>query len=337
MGTAMTTIPLPHIRSIGFTCRDGESLAAFYCDQLGFQRGKHWTIDGGVYAALLGLPGSRLQLQQLHVGQETLELTQVLELGPGLRPGRPIPTDSRSCDLWFQHICLVVADLAAVSGPIEADVAGGRLKQISSAPQTLPEWNQAAAGIQAYKFHDPEDHCLELLQFPADKGDAHWHAAARAAALRKDSPLLGIDHSAIANADTARSCRFYEELLGLRLGGDGVNSGIEQDRLDGLEGTRVHITGHRCGSGPGIECLDYRQPTGGRPMPADRSAADTAHWQIRMAVSDLEAIAAQVESFGGQRLSEPLELEPELAGQLGFRRAMQIRDPDGHALQLVSD
>jgi predicted enzyme related to lactoylglutathione lyase len=56
-----------------------------------------------------------------------------------------------------------------------------------------------------------------------------------------------------------------------------------------------------------------------------------------MAVSDLEAIAAQLESFGGRCLSGPLALEPELAAQLGFSRALQIRDPDGHALQLVSD
>ena len=337
MSTTLPPTALPHIRSIGFSCRDADSLATFYCEQLGFQRGKRATINGGAYAALLGLPNSQLQLQQLHIGQETLELTQVLELGPGLQPGQPIPADSRSCDLWFQHICLVVADMAAAAGPIEAAVAAGTLLPISSAPQTLPSWNQAAAGIQAYKFHDPEGHCLELLQFPADKGDARWHEQARAATALGDSPVLGIDHSAIANADTARSCRFYEELLGLQLGGDGVNSGIEQDRLDGLEGTRVHISSHRCASGAGIECLDYREPTGGRPLPTDLSAADGAHWQIRMAVSDLEAITSQLESFGGRCLSGPLELEPELATQLGFSRALQIRDPDGHALQLVSD
>ena len=115
MSTTLPPTALPHIRSIGFSCRDADSLATFYCAQLGFQRGKRATINGGAYAALLGLPNSQLQLQQLHIGQETLELTQVLELGPGLRPGQPIPADSRSCDLWFQHICLVVADMAAAA------------------------------------------------------------------------------------------------------------------------------------------------------------------------------------------------------------------------------
>ena len=323
---------LPHIRSFGFSCRDAEALAGFYERQLGFQRGATHTINGGIYAELIGLGGSQLQLISLHLGTETLELCQVLQLGPGLRPGRPIPADSRSCDLWFQHICIVVDAMERAAAPLQAAVAAGTLQPISSSPQTLPEWNRGAAGIQAYKLHDPEGHCLELLQFPADKGDARWHAPAPKAG----SPFLGIDHSAIANADTPRSCAFYEQLLGLRLGGDGVNSGIEQDHLDGLSGTEVHITSHRCPSGPGVECLNYRQPTGGRPLPADQSAADTAHWQIRLAVSDLEGIASHVETFGGQIVAGPLELEPAIAAALGFRRGLQIRDPDGHALQLVS-
>ncbi|NDG74742.1 MAG: lactoylglutathione lyase [Synechococcaceae bacterium WB8_1B_136] len=326
---------LPHIHSIGFSCGNAEQLAAFYCRELGFQLGSSLELEAGGYADLLGLPGSRLKLQRLHLGEEVLELTQVLERGRGLRAGRPIPADSRSNDLWFQHICIVVADLAAAAAPIQVLEQQGRLRAISSAPQTLPSWNQAAAGIQAYKFHDPEGHCLELLQFPTDKGDARWHQAA-AQRSANASPCLGIDHSAIANADTARSCRFYEQLLGLELGGDGVNSGIEQDHLDGLESTRVRITSHRCSSGAGVECLNYLEPANGRPMPADQSAADLAHWQIRLQVDDLEALAPQLEAHGGSAVTAgPVSLDPEQAQLLGFRHALQIRDPDGHQLQLV--
>ncbi|MFM7266750.1 MAG: VOC family protein, partial [Cyanobium sp.] len=173
-----------------------------------------------------------------------------------------------------------------------------------------------------------------LLQFPADKGEPRWHAA-DAAAL---PGLLGIDHSAIGVADSARSGRFYGDGLGLRLGGDGINQGAEQDQLDGLEGTRVRITAHRCAEGPGIECLNYQLPRGGRPMPADQGAADGAHGQIRLAVNDLEAMAAGLEAAGGRSIgSGPVTLEPALRSALGFARALQVRDPDGHALQLVSD
>jgi len=320
----------PYIRSIGFTCRDAEALASFYTSHLGCRRQECLEIEAGSYAELIGLPGSRLKLLRLKLGAEQLELLEVLELGAGLHPGRFIPADSRSNDLWFQHICVVVADMAAAAGPVQHLIQQGQLQSISSAPQTLPSWNQAAAGIQAFKFHDPEGHCLELLQFPPDKGEPRWHQAT------KGSPFLGIDHSAIANADTPRSCRFYEELLGLRLGGDGVNSGIEQDHLDGLGDTQVRITGHRCPEGAGIECLNYLQPAGGRPLPADQNSADSSHWQIRLAVDDLEGIASQLESYGGSWVSPgSVELSGEQATALGFSRALQIRDTDGHQLQIV--
>jgi catechol 2,3-dioxygenase-like lactoylglutathione lyase family enzyme len=320
----------PHIHSIGFTSRDAEALASFYTSHLGCRRQECLELEPGSYAQLIGLPGSRLKLLRLQLGAEQLELLEVLELGSGLRPGRFIPADSRSNDLWFQHICVVVADIAAAAGPVQTLIQQGQLRSISSDPQTLPGWNQAAAGIQAFKFHDPEGHCLELLQFPPDKGEPRWHQAT------KGSAFLGIDHSAIANADTPRSCRFYEELLGLRLGGDGMNSGIEQDHLDGLSDTQVRITGHRCPEGPGIECLNYLQPAGGRPLPADQNSADSAHWQIRLAVDDLEGIASQLESYGGSWVSPgSVELSGEQATAIGFSRALQIRDPDGHQLQIV--
>lgn len=321
---------MPHIRNIGFTCRDAEALASFYTSHLGCRRQECLELEAGSYAELIGLPGSRLKLLRLKLGAEQLELLEVLELGEGVRPGRSIPTDSRSNDLWFQHICIVVANMAAAATPVQALIQQGQLQSISSSPQTLPSWNKAAAGIQAFKFHDPEGHCLELLQFPQDKGEPRWHRAA------EGSAFLGIDHSAIANADTPRSCRFYEELLGLRLGGDGVNRGIEQDHLDGLSGTEVRITGHRCPEGAGIECLNYMQPMGGRALPADQSSADIAHWQIRLQMCDVEAIASQLEHLGGSWVSPGIvDLSGEQATALGFNRALQIRDPDGHQLQIV--
>lgn len=327
---------LPRILSFGFTCADAEALARFYRDRLGLERGETQEL-GGAYAALIGLPGSRLKRVVLHAGSERLELTQVLELGPGLRPGRPVPADARSNDQAFQHICLVSGDLEAAAAPLLADLAAGRLRPISTAPQTLPADNPAAAGIRAFKLRDPEGHALELLQFPSDKGEARWHCAPDQGAGCRGA-VLGIDHSAIGVVDSGRSRRFYGGLLGLRLAGDGINHGPEQDRLDGLAGTRVRITAHRCPTGPGVECLQYQAPAGGQPMPADHSCADLEHWQIRLAVTDLGAIAAGLAEAGGSASQlAPLTLEPASAQGLGFRQALQVRDPDGHTLQLVSD
>lgn len=331
--------PWPHLEAVSFSCSDADACAAFFCSQLGFRRLD--AIDPGPeYAALVGLPGARLTLVRLALGRERLELLEVQELAPGQHPGRPFPDDSRSNDLWFQHICIVVRDLTQASAGVRQAIAAGSLRPISSAPQRLPEWNTAAANIEAFKFHTPEGHCLELLGFPPDKGEARWHNQNETSSPDPAGLFLGIDHSAIGISDTARSCRFYDELLGLRLGGDGVNHGPEQDGLDGLAATQVRITGHRCPSGAGIECLDYRSPGGGRAMPANLGAQDRAHGQLRLLVGDhigaLEAIASRVGSYGGQLVSDGVvRLAPEQAAVVGFNAGLQIADPDGHRLQLV--
>ena len=148
-------------------------------------------------------------------------------------------------------------------------------------------------------------------------------------------PVLGIDHSAIGIADTAASCRFYRELLGLAAGGDGVNSGPEQDGLDGITGSRVHITGHRCPTGAGVECLDYREPPGGRPMAADQGIQDLAHWQLRLRVANLDEIRAKAQTYGGTLISPGIVELGDQAKLIGSRRALQLADPDGHRLQVL--
>lgn len=318
----------PRVLQFGFTSADAARAVDFYGQSLGFEARETLQIDGGAYGQLLGLPQGRFRLTRLQLGQETLEILEVPKAdGSGAQlPGREIPADSRSCDLWFQHLCLVTSNLDGALERLQPALESGLARAVSRGPQTLPAWNKAAAGIRAFKFRDPDGHNLELLEFPTDKGDARWHGG---------SGLLGIDHSAISISDTALSCRFYDDLLGLRLGGDGLNSGPTQDDLDNLEQTQVRITGHRCPQGPGIECLEYQPPNRGRPMPADLNPADLAHWQIRLEVDDLDPIATQLEACGGRLLSPGVVHLGDQGDALGFSRALQVADPDGHRLQLV--
>ena len=317
---------LPHIHSVGFTCRDAEALADWYGRAFGFRVREQRDHDADAVCDLVGLSGARLRRLILQLGAEQLELHQVLDPGPH-RPGRPVPAESRSNDLWFQHICLVTSDLQGVAAPIEEQIHTGALQPISSAPQRLPGWNTAAAGIVAFKFHDPDGHPLELLQFPPDKGDARWHQPSAA-------PVLGLDHSAIGIRDPERSRRFYGELLGLSHGGGGTNSGPEQDRLDGLQGTQVQIDAWRPPQGMGIESLAYRTPGGGRPQPADHGFQDLSHWQLQLEVNDLEDIGARAGACGGTLISPGvISLGESLPP---WRLGLQLADPDGHRLQVVS-
>jgi len=130
----------------------------------------------------------------LGLGRETIVLVP--------SAGRPIPLDSRSNDRWFQHLAIVVSDIERAYAVVRQ--AGGR--PISTGPQLLPAWNPNAGGIRAVYFRDPDDHPLELIQFPPGKGDPRWQD--------KDHLFLGIDHSAVAAGDTERSLAFYRDRLG---------------------------------------------------------------------------------------------------------------------------
>src|SRR5262249_61461516 len=108
----------------------------------------------------------------------------------------------------FSQRALVVSALVGAYDRLR----DAHVEQISSGPQRLPDWNADAAGIEAIYFRDPDRHALELIHFPPDKGQSKWHATA-------NKLFLGIDHSAIAIADTNRSLRFYRDLLGLPIVG----------------------------------------------------------------------------------------------------------------------
>ncbi len=124
--------------------------------------------------------------------------------------------------------------------------------------------------------------------------------------------------------DTAKSLAFYRDRLGLRVAGESENYGSEQERLNAVFGAHLHITGLRAAAGPGIGFLEYLAPRDGRPFPADERANDLVHWQTRLVTRD-----AAVEKLGqGRAVAVP-------GKELGFARGLVVRDPDGHALEIV--
>jgi catechol 2,3-dioxygenase-like lactoylglutathione lyase family enzyme len=201
------------------------------------------------------------------------------------------------------------------------------VEHASPAPQRLPDWNPNAGGIRAFYFKDPDGHPLEILWFPPGKGDARWQRPG-------DQLFLGIDHTAIVVADTERSLACYRDTLGLRVVGSSENHGPEQERLNNVFGARLRITTLRAVAGPGVELLEYLTPRDGRPAPADARANDLAHWQTRLVVSDAKAAHRAVRNGAcGETISGSVVALGE--PRLGFARGTLLRDPDGHALQVV--
>jgi catechol 2,3-dioxygenase-like lactoylglutathione lyase family enzyme len=303
--------------SVALTVSDLDRSVAFYENALGFRKISEHTIADRNHDYVTGVFGTRVRSATLRLGDETIQLEQFVSPA-----GRPIPADSRSNDLWFQHFAVVVADMERA----HEHVRRFGVQSISSAPQTIPESNRAAAGIKAWKFRDPDGHPLELLWFPAGKGNPKWQDGG-------DGLFLGIDHSAITISDTERSTAFYRDLIGLAVLGGGVNSGPTQEQLDNAFGAVVRITGLRPErpEGPGLEFLQYLTPGGGRPAAVDARLNDLVATRVVIEVDDLHALADKLQRHGAAFVSPDVVT----VANRPYRHYLAVKDPDGHAVLLV--
>jgi catechol 2,3-dioxygenase-like lactoylglutathione lyase family enzyme len=274
-------------------------------------------VDGESYEHLAGVFGVRMRIARMRLGDESIKLTEFLA-----PRGKPAPTDARSNDRWFQHIAIIVSDMDRAYRRLRDH----KVQYSSPGPQLLPAWNQNAGGIRAFYFRDPDGHPLEVLAFPPDKGAAKWHVPG-------DKLFLGIDHTAIVISETEASLKFYRDRLGMEVAGESENYGPEQERLNNVFGARLHITALRAASGPGIEFLEYLTPRDGRPYPAEEKANDLIHWQTRFLGISVDEAARTLRNSQSAFVSTGAVELPD--GQAGFRKAVMIRDPDGHAIQIV--
>ncbi len=297
------------VDSVGITVNDLDRAVDFYSNVLGFERVSEAEVTGERYERLYGVFGLRLRTVTLRLGDERIELMEFLA-----PRGRPIPADSKSNDGWFQHVAIIVSDMDRAYQHLRQH----NVQHASSGPQLLPAWNPNAGGIEAFYFRDPDGNHLEVLHFPAGKGDPKWQS--------KDKLFLGIDHTAVVVADTHASLRFYRDALGLSIAGTSENYGPEQERLNNVFGARLRITALRASRGPGVELLEYLAPRTGRPMPADTQSNDDWHWQVNVTAA-LDA-GDQAIRRGHYRYVSPGPVA------LGDFTGLLIRDVDGHAVML---
>lgn len=283
------------VTRIAITVENLDSSKAFFKDVLTFMDAPAET-DGTNGKS--GLRSARLRL-----GDEIIELREFADRG------QAFPADTRSNDRWFQHIAIIVSDIDRAYARL---MENGVKAASKNGPQTLPDWNKNAAGIRAFYFRDPDNHFLEILQFPPEKGDPKWRTRASSSVGVGERPLfLGIDHTAIVVSDTDASLQFYRDQLGFKVVGGGENYGPEQENLNNVPGARLRITTLRAERGPAIEFLEYLNPRDGRPFPANAHENDLLHWEVLVTANSSK---------------------PSNELQSGTKT---IRDPDGHTLRFV--
>ena len=116
---------------LALTVARADRAAEFYAGVLQFQTLGERAVDDGA---------AHVRVVRLALGSACLELR---EYTPG---GRAKPPGERSNDLSFQHMAIVVRDMDRAYARLRA----ARVRQVSTAPQRIPGWNRAAAGIRAF-------------------------------------------------------------------------------------------------------------------------------------------------------------------------------------------
>ena len=305
------------ISKVSITVSNLNKALFFYTEVLPFKETKRYSLSGPAIQRLFGIQDTTLAIEivELQLGNERIEL---MEFSTG-QLARPIPFDSKSNDLWFQHIAIVVSDM---------EQAYQRLRQhkvthVSTAPQILPDYIPAAAGIAAFYFRDQDGHNLELIYFPEGKGNPKWQKSGT-------SLFQGIDHTAIGIEETEEALDFYKDILGLKVAGNSENYGSEQEHLNQVFGARLLITGLQARAGIGLEFLDYIAPPGGRAYPVDSQATDLWHWQTSIQVKDAEAVFERVQKGNFSLISNGLIDLSDTS--LNLQKGFLVRGPDGHAL-----
>lgn len=276
---------------------DPEALAVFYRDALGF-------TDAGADPGADEVADA--QVVSLRLGNQRLDLAAAA--------GRPYPGDVPGYSPLFQHCAIIVADMAAAHARLTGHPGWHPIS--TDGPVRLPA---SSGGVTAFKFRDPEGHPLEFLAFPADAVPEAWRwSDAR-------DVCLGLDHSAISVAETARSVAFYES-LGLRVASRSLNVGPEQARLDAVADPTVEVTGLAFPDGrpPHVELLCYR----GAPAhkASDLAVDDVAATRLVIAMSDGGAVRAACAAHAER-------LVPDGSAQRAGN--VLLRDPDGHLLWLT--
>ena len=298
---------------VSLTTRDLNRSVLFYTRALGFTADGERLLAGDAFARIVGLRDAQARAVTLRLGDECVELVEFA------RKGRAYPIGSTSTDLWFQHFAIIVADMDAAYARLAKEAGWTAISD--DGPQLLPA---SSGGVTAFKFRDPDGHPLELLAFPADAAPPKWRDAAASAVF------LGVDHSAIAVADTARSEAFYVGMLGLAIGSRSVNRGPAQEHLDGTFNALVEVTALLTPNeaSPHVELLCNRVPATGRPIPVDTRPNDVAATRLVIETDDLAGFVDEAVEARLRFVSAGIVTDAD------GRASAMLHDIDGHLLLL---
>jgi catechol 2,3-dioxygenase-like lactoylglutathione lyase family enzyme len=306
---ADTQITVQQLSRIELVCRDPKKLADFYQAAFGFVETGEFSFTGPAFANSIGFPDAAAAGTALRLGQQDIDLVAIQPAG------KPYPCDIAGWNPLFQHIAIVVADMATAYARLSAVQGWSAIS--TDGPQVLPP---SSGGVRAFKFRDPDGHPLELIDFIRGSVPVEWQQ-------KSGTGCLGIDHSAISVSDSAASIAFYRR-LGLHRVAGSLNVGPEQAKLDDIAGAVVEVTalaplGQR--TGPHLELLCYRGDFESRA--SEQRPNDATATRLVFAADNTGILTALCAQNDEALVSGPVEFAD------GTSRAL-LRDPDGHLIRI---
>ena len=141
--------------------------------------------------------------------------------------------------------------------------------------------------------------------------------------------MTGIRHIGIVVSDLGRSLSFYQDVFGLEVTWDRVESGPALDSQLGLQDVEVRTVKMRGKSdSTQIELLSFRRPIAAADLPGTLTRRGLTH--IALAVPDADKVYDRLATMQQCKATAPPTLSAD-----GFAKVFFCTDPDGVFLEVV--
>jgi glyoxylase I family protein len=143
--------------------------------------------------------------------------------------------------------------------------------------------------------------------------------------------MAHIHHTGLTVSNLERALAFWGDALGMEVVMQQEKQGGYFEAIVGEHAVDVRMA-HVAfgGEGPRIELFEYRSPRGGHAAPRP---ADVGFAHVCVACDDLDVLLERLVAAGGKPVSEPVVVD---TGANAGGRAVYVRDPDGHTLELFT-
>jgi catechol 2,3-dioxygenase-like lactoylglutathione lyase family enzyme len=155
---------------------------------------------------------------------------------------------------------------------------------------------------------------------------------ARASAA--DGSVSAVESVSIVVSDLDRSVAFFRDVLTFEPASEVEVSGGDVERLFGVFGARVRVARMTLGD-EAIDLLQFLAPEG-RAVPADSRSNDRWFQHIAIVVSDMDRAYATLRRHRVRHASAGPQRLPDWNAAAGGIQAFYFKDPDGHALEILS-